>query len=83
MLANVYEVVLIVAAIVGIGWVFWVMVRGDPARHAEDAARAFFDEHGHWPDETPEQADAERRRLAEAMAASQARISQPGSDGRV
>jgi hypothetical protein len=29
----------------------WVAARGDPAREEEDAARAFFDVHGHWPDE--------------------------------
>lgn len=28
-----------------------VAFRGDPARHAEEAARAYFDEHGAWPDE--------------------------------
>jgi hypothetical protein len=26
-------------------------VRGDPDRDAEDAARAYFDRCGHWPDE--------------------------------
>ena len=30
---------------------FRVGVRGDRERDAEDRARAFFDEHGHWPDE--------------------------------
>ena len=27
--------------------------RGDTERQAEETARAYFDEHGHWPDETP------------------------------
>ena len=40
-----------------------VMRTGYPEREEEDAARAFFDEHGHWPDEPPEAAhDAARRR---------------------
>jgi len=32
----------------------------DKERHEEDDARAYFDAHGHWPDETPE--DVARRR---------------------
>ena len=28
-------------------------VAGDSERDDEDAARAYFDEHGHWPDEPP------------------------------
>ena len=38
----------------------------DTERYEEDDARAFVEEHGHWPDETPEEADARRRRAAEA-----------------
>jgi hypothetical protein len=30
-----------------------VGVKGDDERSAEDEARAFFDEHGYWPDEDP------------------------------
>ncbi len=30
-----------------------VGVSGDRERDAEEAARAYLDEHGHWPDETP------------------------------
>jgi hypothetical protein len=30
-----------------------VGISGDRDRDEEDAARAFFDEHGHWPDEPP------------------------------
>jgi hypothetical protein len=31
----------------------------DAERYVEDDNRVFFDEHGHWPDETPD--DARRR----------------------
>ena len=48
------------AAIVGAGLAIWLLnllfrvgVTGDRERDAEDAARAYFDEHGHWPDEPP------------------------------
>ncbi len=43
----------------GVLYMVWVAVRGDPARDAEDDARAFFDEHGRWPDE-PEAAAVPR-----------------------
>mgnify|MGYP000020478757 CR=1 FL=1 len=36
----------------------------DAERFEEDDARTFFDEHGHWPDETPADADARARRAA-------------------
>ncbi|HEX8122333.1 MAG TPA: hypothetical protein VF549_13815 [Solirubrobacteraceae bacterium] len=42
---------------------FVLVVRtGHPERHEEDAARAFFDEHGRWPDEPPEAAHDPARR---------------------
>jgi hypothetical protein len=46
------------AAIVAAGLSIWLLnelyrlgVRGDQDRDAEDAARAYFDRYGHWPDE--------------------------------
>jgi hypothetical protein len=68
MIADIYGIFICVAGVVGIAWILWVMRHGDQDRHDEDHARAFFDEHGHWPDETPEQAAAERARLARAAA---------------
>jgi hypothetical protein len=29
----------------------WIAARGDKARDEEDAARAYFDAHGRWPDD--------------------------------
>lgn len=46
------------AAIIGAGlsvallnYLYRVGVTGDKERRSEDAARAYFDEHGKWPDE--------------------------------
>jgi hypothetical protein len=36
-----------------INWLFRLGVSGDLERDQEEAARRFFDEHGHWPDEPP------------------------------
>lgn len=53
-------------AFVGAGSSIWLLnvlhrigVSGDRERTEEDEARAFFDRHGHWPDES---APAPRRR---------------------
>jgi hypothetical protein len=44
----------IVATLAGVGLIaglVWVARNGHGEREAEDAARAYFDAHGHWPDE--------------------------------
>jgi nitrogen fixation-related uncharacterized protein len=83
MISNIYGIFIVVAGVVGLGWILWVMRHGDRDRREEDAARVFFDEHGHWPDETPEQAAAERARLAASSGAPQPPVSQASSDGVV
>jgi hypothetical protein len=34
-----------------LNWLFRVGAKGDEERDAEEAARAYLAEHGHWPDE--------------------------------
>ncbi len=58
--------------------VFVLIIRtGHGERHDEDDDRAYFDEHGHWPDETP--ADVERRHAA-ALAQADALAARPARD---
>ena len=40
-------------AILLLNFLFRIGVEGDKARDKEEEARRFFDEHGHWPDESP------------------------------
>jgi hypothetical protein len=82
MLADAYGIFICVAGVAGIIWILYVMRNGDQDRHQEDAARAFFDEHGHWPDETPEEARAERARIA-SSAGAPVPVSQASPDGTV
>ncbi|HWV87316.1 MAG TPA: hypothetical protein VNZ62_17830 [Capillimicrobium sp.] len=63
------------AGIIGAGLSIWLLnvlyrigVKGDHERTEEDDARAFFDEHGHWPDEPPPAQDRRRRRTARTHA---------------
>jgi hypothetical protein len=63
---SVWDILSIAAAVGAILWFGWIISTGHEERHSEDDARTFYDEHGRWPDETPEQAAA---READARAA--------------
>ena len=62
-MSDVYAYVILAIGVAGFYYIFRVLRQVDP-RGAEDEARAFYDEHGHWPGQTPEEAEAERRELA-------------------
>lgn len=70
----------VVGSVVGIGVLIWLQSRGGLERIDEDDARAYFDEHGHWPDETPEDVAA-RVAAADAAARRAAASAQAGRDG--
>jgi hypothetical protein len=40
-------------AIYAMNWLYRASVDGDRVRDEEEAARTYFDTHGHWPDESP------------------------------
>ncbi len=51
---SVLDAINLVAALLGfaaIGVLIWYASRGDPERDAEEAARAYYDAHGRWPDD--------------------------------
>ncbi|WP_205697106.1 hypothetical protein [Conexibacter sp. SYSU D00693] len=80
MLSNAFSILTLVVGVVGIAGIMWAFRNGDRDRVHEDDARTFYEEHGHWPDETPEQAAAERARLARVTAPA---VAQPDEQGRV
>ncbi len=51
---SVLDVVSLVAAFLAIGWFIRFIASGPQERSEEDRARAYFDRHGHWPDEAPD-----------------------------
>lgn len=44
------------AGVAAVFYLVWIARRPDANRVAEDDARAFFDDHGRWPDEPSEAA---------------------------
>jgi hypothetical protein len=49
----IWSIIAIVGAFVMVGGVLYFMLTEGPDRQAEEDARVYFDEHGHWPDEAP------------------------------
>jgi hypothetical protein len=76
--SDVFAYVILAIGIVGFYFIFRVLRQFDP-RRSEDDARAFYDEHGRWPDQTPEEAEAERRELASSAYS----LSEPDEHGYV
>jgi hypothetical protein len=75
--SDAFAILILIIGVVGFFFIFRALRKHDP-RPAEDAARAFFDEHGHWPDQTPEEAEAERRELARVYT-----VTEPDEHGNV
>jgi hypothetical protein len=53
MVQELYAAVAVVLGFAMCGVVLYFMLSGRDDRDADEAAREFFDAHGHWPDETP------------------------------
>ena len=60
---SVLDWITVGAALLSIPLFVLVIRSGHDERHEEDDARAFFDAHGHWPDEPAEAVDQPARRL--------------------
>jgi hypothetical protein len=75
--SDAFAIFILVIGVIGFFFIFRAL-RGSDPRLDEDYARTFFDEHGHWPDQTPEEAEAERTSLAGVYS-----VAQPDEDGNV
>jgi hypothetical protein len=50
-MSLVWGVIGLLGSALAVGALLWVAAKGHSERHDEDAARAYFDAHGHWPDD--------------------------------
>jgi hypothetical protein len=53
MAETIWSIIALVGAIAVVGMIAYFIATGRDDREADEAARRYFDEHGHWPDETP------------------------------
>ena len=53
MAATIWSLIALVGSILVIAMIGYAIATGRDDRDKEEAAREYFDEHGHWPDESP------------------------------
>jgi hypothetical protein len=53
MAETIWSAIAVVGGFGTIGVIVWFLITGRRDRDDEEAARRYFDEHGHWPDEAP------------------------------
>jgi len=53
MVETIWSIIAVLGAIVLVVVILWSLLTGRDDRDHEEAAREYFDEHGHWPDEAP------------------------------
>ena len=53
MAETIWSIIALLGAIAVVGMIAYFIATGRNDRDADEAARRYFDEHGHWPDETP------------------------------
>jgi hypothetical protein len=53
MAETIWSVIAVVGGLLMVGVILYFLVTGHNDRNEEEEARRYFDEHGHWPDESP------------------------------
>jgi hypothetical protein len=53
MAQTIWSIIAVLGGTATIAVILWFLVTGRGDREKEEAARRYFDEHGHWPDESP------------------------------
>jgi hypothetical protein len=53
MTETIWSVIGVVGGLAMVGVILWFLVNGVGDREREEEARRYYDEHGHWPDESP------------------------------
>jgi hypothetical protein len=50
---TIWSVIGVLGGVATVVVILWFLVNGRGDREREEQARRYYDEHGHWPDETP------------------------------
>jgi hypothetical protein len=53
MAQTIWSIIGVIGGVATVAVILWFLITGRDDRDKEEAARRYFDEHGHWPDETP------------------------------
>ncbi|HKG66814.1 MAG TPA: hypothetical protein VKB28_22290 [Solirubrobacteraceae bacterium] len=53
MAETIWSIIALLGAIAVVGMIAYFIATGRDDREADEAARRYFDEYGHWPDESP------------------------------
>ncbi len=53
MAETIWSIIALLGAIAVVGMIAYFIATGRNDRDLDEAAREYFDEHGHWPDESP------------------------------
>ena len=53
MAETIWSIIALLGAIGVVGMIAYFIATGRNDREDDEAARRYFDEHGHWPDESP------------------------------
>jgi hypothetical protein len=53
MVETIWSAIAVIGGLLTIGVILYFLVAGANDRVEEEEARRFYDEHGHWPDESP------------------------------
>jgi hypothetical protein len=53
MAETIWSIIAVIGGLAMVAVILYFLVTGKGDRDKEEEARRFFDEHGHWPDESP------------------------------
>jgi hypothetical protein len=53
MAETIWSIIGVIGGVATVAVILWFLITGKDDRDKEEAARRYFDEHGHWPDESP------------------------------
>jgi hypothetical protein len=53
MAETIWSIIAVIGGVAMVAVILYFLVTGRDDRDKDEAARRYFDEHGHWPDESP------------------------------